>query len=337
MHNMWQSGETIMRSIASKAFWTVTLGAALTAGSSTAYAAACSAAFGAGFAASYACNSLGTPGGAGSPLGGITFLDPNTLLVGGTANQPGGDIRQVSVTRDAGGHIVGFGGSSTTYATAPHIDAGLTFGPGGVLFYTAWPVNQLGQIKPGSVVADRVIDLSLLSPSVSVSVGALTFVPAGFAGAGTAKMLTYDTSEWYSVAVTPDGTGTYDVSVTPGPTLSGGLEGAVYISGANPGFGGINRILVSEFDTGIVSAYEMDANGDPIVATRQEFLTGLIGAEGAVIDPLTGDFLFSTYGGGDQVVVVSVFVTTEPVPEPLTLAMLLSGLVGLGVARRRTA
>jgi hypothetical protein len=51
--------------------------------------------------------------------------------------------------------------------------------------------------------------------------------------------------------------------------------------------------LLSEFSAGEIGAYDIDANRDPILATRRDFLTGLTGAEGAVIDPLTGDFLFS--------------------------------------------
>ena len=44
-------------------------------------------------------------------------------------------------------------------------------------------------------------------------------------------------------------------------------------------------------------------------------MSGLEGAEGAVIDPITGDFLFSTFGGGDRVVVVSGFA--KPLPPPV--------------------
>jgi hypothetical protein len=36
-------------------------------------------------------------------------------------------------------------------------------------------------------------------------------------------------------------------------------------------------------------------------------VTGLTGAEGALIDPVTGDFLFSTFGGGDKVIRISGF------------------------------
>jgi hypothetical protein len=87
---------------------------------------------------------------------------------------------------------------------------------------------------------------------------------------------------------------------------------------------------VSEFQSpGRVSAYEVNANGDPIPSTRRTFIDGLDGAEGAAFDPLTGDFLFSTFGGGDLIVRVSV------VPEPATCALLVLGLAVMGVMRRQ--
>lgn len=59
-------------------------------------------------------------------------------------------------------------------------------------------------------------------------------------------------------------------------------------------------------------SYEIDSNGDPVLASKRAFLTGLSGAEGAAIDPLTGDFLFSTFGGGNRVLVIRGFVTPCP-------------------------
>ena len=77
-------------------------------------------------------------------------------------------------------------------------------------------------------------------------------------------------------------------------------------------------MLVSEYGSGRVAAFEVDADGDPLVATRRDFITGLSGAEGAFVDPVTGDFLFSTFGGGDRVIVVRGFappVSTPAVPR----------------------
>jgi hypothetical protein len=90
-------------------------------------------------------------------------------------------------------------------------------------------------------------------------------------------------------------------------------------------------MIVSEYSAGIVSTYEVDANGDPMVGTRRDFMTGLSGAEGAVIDPVTGDFLFSTFGGGSRVIVVSGFA----VPEPTTVVALGGSLLLLIALRRR--
>jgi hypothetical protein len=58
---------------------------------------------------------------------------------------------------------------------------------------------------------------------------------------------------------------------------------------------------------GKIASYETDGQGDPIPDTRRDFITGLSGAEGGTRDPVTGDFLFSTFGGGNRVIVVRGF------------------------------
>ncbi len=296
--------------------------------------------FGAPFVGSYTCNDLGSPTDVPSPLGGITFLDNSTLLIGGSANNPGGVIDKIGVTRGSGNHITGFSGSATLFSTAFDIDGGLSFGPGGVLFFTEYPVNALGEIKSGSASPDKTIDLNSLS--VDSSVGALAFVPAGFAGAGKFKLVVYNTPSWYEGTLTPDGSGTFDLSVVKKTTLNGGTdpEGMVYVHGSNPGFG-VDSILLSRYASGKIVAIDIDGNGDPIPATERDFLTGLSGAEGAVIDPLTGDFLFSTFGGGNRVVVISGFEAPPSdgvsVPEPGTLWLLAAGLATLLVQQRRRA
>ena len=61
-------------------------------------------------------------------------------------------------------------------------------------------------------------------------------------------------------------------------------------------------VLVAEWSAGNIVAYQITADGDPIPASRRVFVSGLTGAEGGMIDPLTGDYLFTTFGGGDRVI-----------------------------------
>ena len=263
--------------------------------------------FGANFAADYSFIDLGQPGGVPSRLGGVIFKpgDPNTLWIGGAANSPVGVLQEIAVTRDAQGHITAFSGTSTLHSPAPYVDGGLAFGPTGVLFFTEYPVNMLGEFKPGSTTVDKTVDLT--AAGVGSSVGAIQFVPAGFAGAGSFKILSFNTDQWYQADLVADSNGTFDVANAQlKTTLVGGLEGVVYVHGGNPGFAN-DSVLVCEYSSGNVGTYEIDANGDPVLASRQDFITGLSGAEGALIDPVTGDFLFSTFGSGDHVIVVRGF------------------------------
>ena len=92
----------------------------------------------------YSFTSLGTVTGVPTPYGGVTFMpgDPNTMLLGGSANNSAGAIYSVPVTRDPTGRMTGFG-TPTLFSTAPNIDGGLSFGPGGVLFFTRYSTNDI--------------------------------------------------------------------------------------------------------------------------------------------------------------------------------------------------
>jgi hypothetical protein len=291
------------------------------------------------FAGSYSAVSLGSPTGVPGPLGGITFLagDVNTLLVGGSANSFSADIFRIGLVRDVDGRITGFSGPAVFHANANGvsggIDGGLAYGPDGVLFYTTYSDNRLGQLKPGSTNPDKLIDLGPLG--VASSTGTLQFVPSGMPGAGRLKIASYNAEIWYDATIAPDGNGTFDVTLQGSPiTIGGGPEGIAYVPTGSPLFTAPS-VLVSEYRTGRVVTYEVNANGDPLVASRRVLLSGLSGAEGALIDPVTGDFLFSTFNGGNQLVRVSGFVAPpEPVPLPATLPLLL-GAVGVLLARRR--
>ena len=281
---------------------------------------------------------LGDPPGSIGNLGGLAFRpeDPDTLLIGGNATSIFGTINALGITRDADGHITGFDGRRTVVASAPGvtggIDGGLTFGPGGVLFYTTFRDNRLGQIKPGSTTPDRVIDLGALG--VARSTGSLQFVPADMPGSGRLKLLSFNASTWYDATVTPAADGSFDVT-RGGVSLfiGGGPEGVVYIRAGNPGFAR-DSILVSEWSLMRVVAYEIDANGDPIPDTRRVFITDLSSAQGAAVDPLTGDFLFSNYAGDERGVIVVGGFLPPPVPLPGTVWLFAPAVVGLALRRQ---
>lgn len=259
------------------------------------------------YAVNYTFTDLGSVPGVPTNYGGVTFKfdDSNVMLIGGLANNVGAQIYAIEVERDCDNHITGFVGRAQPFATASNIDGGLTYGPQNVLFFTTYNNNMLGQIEPGSTTPDLMINLTALG--VAASTGTLQFVPPGFPGAGRLKIASYNASRWYDAVVTPDGSGTYTVSgVTDMGVIGGGPEGIVFVAAGNPLFGE-DSAIVCEYSAGRVVTYELNDNGDPIVDTRRVFMTGLSGAEGATIDPVTGDFIFSTFGGGNRVIAVKGF------------------------------
>lgn len=143
------------------------------------------------FSTDYSFINLGAPAGVPGPFGGLTLLNSNanSLLLGGSATGGGGAIYSVPISRDGSGHITGFAGAATLFATAPFIDGGLAYGPGGVLFSTTYSNNTLVQYKPGSAAPDKVIDLNPLG--VTASTGTVAFVPSGFPGAGEIRIVSY--------------------------------------------------------------------------------------------------------------------------------------------------
>ena len=269
------------------------------------------------FAGSYSVKDLGPPPGLPSRLGGLTLKAGTTdrLLIGGEADGSTGALYEVRLNRDSGGHVSGFAGTAKRFADPAYNDGGVTYGPGNVLFLARWPTNELGQTKPGSTVTDKIIDVTPFG--VASSLVGLAFVPPGMPGAGRLKLVSYSGGQWYDAGVAADGSGTFNltgVTAVPGSTLTGGVVGFVYVNAGSRQFSGPS-MLVSEYSADGVAAYAVDGAGNPIPSTRRSFITGLDGADGAFIDPLTGDFLFSTFGGGDRVVVVRGFAS--PLPPPV--------------------
>ena len=135
--------------------------------------------------------------------------------------------------------------------------------------------------------------------------GGLAFVPVEMPGAGRLKITSTTRNVWYDATVTLDGSGTYTISRNPGVGVNLGAgvgpEGIVYVPPGSPLFPICQRPRSGVRARRASPSYQVNANGDPITSTRRTFISGLQNAEGAAVDPLTGDFLFSTFGNRSRV------------------------------------
>lgn len=245
--------------------------------------------------------------------GGMAFLpgDPNTLLIGGTANADVGALYSVGVVRGAGNHITGFAGPATFFSEAAFFDAGIAYGPGGVLFLSRYHpelnMAEIGEQKPGSTVTDKVVDLSMAPLSIPNGPGGLNFVPAGMPGAGQLKLSSYGDGRWYTLDLEDDGAGTFNVTAaTPTVTVGSCPEQFVYMPAGTPGFAA-DSLILTEYCAGVANAYQVDANGDPQISTLLTFVDALPAAEGLVADPMTGDLLFNEFGDPNRVLNVHAY------------------------------
>ena len=272
------------------------------------------------FDSNYSLVSVGSPPGVVWYYGGLTFKydDPNTLLIGGAAGSPVGHIYQIAVTRDGTGHITGFSGSATLYpgpnsTIGQYNDAGLAFGPANVLFVRRYPANELEQSRVGSLAPDKITNLASLG--VTGGGGSIGFVPPGFPGAGSMKLVSWGGGGWYHCEFAPDGNGTFNITSASLRATIGGPEGIAFVPPDSPVFPA-SSVLIVEYGYSKVVTAPLDANGDPIMAQSRDFIQNLPQASGACIDPVTGDFLFDTWGGSSEVMRVSGFATPTPTPSP---------------------
>lgn len=267
------------------------------------------------FNTDFLLSDLGPVPGLPTSFGGLFILpgEPNTLYIGGEADTSDGDLYRIDLVRDSAGLITGFSGSATQVAPAPFIDGGIGPDPGGLISFVQYDANAYAQIDGTGTIVNT-IDLAPLGiVSASTTLG---FIPAGFPGAGGMRIASWSGGEYYAVDYSVGAGGIISISsATQVSTLPGGPTGLAYVPQGsarfpNPSF------LVSEYSDDSVAAYEMNAQGDPVLASRRVFISGLTGALGAAIDPVTGSFLFSTFGGGDRVLVVSGFKAPPPVQPP---------------------
>jgi hypothetical protein len=148
------------------------------------------------YSGTYSITNLGSITGVPTDYGGLVFKDANTLWIGGSANDAGGLFYSVPVTRGAGNHIVSLG-TGTALGFGTRNDGGIVFGPSGVLFYTEYPTNNIGEVL--SPYSSDYKTVGLTAIGVASSVGAANFVPVGYNGAGQFKVVSYNTGGFYTV------------------------------------------------------------------------------------------------------------------------------------------
>ncbi len=276
-----------------------------------------------GYVSNYSLTVLGTPPGVPAQLGGVVMATRNTMLIGGAANGSLGAVYQINVIRNAQGSITGFDGVATQLSSAAFIDGGLFLFPNGTLGYTTFSNHTLGQIREGQSAPSRVTNLSPLG--ITSSTGTATVIPEGFPNSGKLIIGSYNGGQWYISPITPDPLepGLYNIGVPILPAVFTGCgpEGIVYVPTNSPQFE-TPTVLLSLFSCNVVRAYQVDANGLPVLATGTDFVTGLNGAEGGALDPWTNEFIFSTFGSGNRVIIVRGFgaPTSAPPCNPTDIA-----------------
>ena len=275
------------------------------------------------YATDYQTFELGAVPGVPDPLGGTTILhsDDDTLLIAGASEGPQGRIYSIGIERGPCGHILGFVGGPTEIAQTPYVDANLAYGPGDLLFYTRWPQFTINQLPAGATSSARETDLVALGMSNAgdSGPGGIAFVPPPLGAAGELRVVTWPAGHWYHIDLQPDGALFTIPSISTPVQLDNNPGGFAYVPAGSAGFP-VQSVIVAEWRTtgqagDRVATYEVDDSGDPIKATRKEFFTAFPRPWGAYFEPITGDYLFLTWGATppDRVFIVQGF---EPPPPP---------------------
>lgn len=267
------------------------------------------------YAPFYTAYDLGpVPGMPAGHLGGCTLLDPSTLLFAGESEASTGGLYSIELQRGPCGHIVGFKGAAKKLATTPYIDANLLWLPSGTLLYSQWPQNKLSVLPSGATAPARDLDLAPLG--VDSSIGGIGFVPKSYAAEGQLRGVTWSAGNWFHLDLVPDGASWKVTGATKKVTLPNGPGGFAYVPAGSPGFAE-NRIILSEWSADSVATYAVDPQGDPDPASRKAFFTKFTKPWGAYFDPVSGDFLFLTWGPApDRLYVVQGFSKPPPPPPP---------------------
>jgi hypothetical protein len=272
------------------------------------------------FDTTYRAFALGVVPGVPNPLGGavVASADRDTLLIAGSSETSDGGIYSIRVRRSCGGHIVAFEGTATRVADAPYVDANLVYGAQDLLLFTGWPEYSLGQLPAGAPAPSQTTDLRTLGIVTmdDSGPGGLGFVPPGLASAGELRLVTWPAGHWYHVGATFGGSAYTIDSLATNVTVPNNPGGFAYVPAGSQNFPN-QSIIVAEWSQtdstkDRVVVYEVDGAGDPQLPTRREFFAKFPRPWGAYFEPVTGDYIFLTWGAGDD----RVYIVQGFVPPP---------------------
>lgn len=244
--------------------------------------------------------------------------DGSTILIGVNGNLPNSAIFSAPVLRDpVSQRVVGFG-TSSFFAPAPYLDAGLEIGPNGHLFYSEFPTTNLGQFVNGTLYQHPFI-------GIAGTLGGLTFVPAGMPNAGTMLVSSFSGNEIYAISTVVGQNGDL---VPTGATLFATmpvnhLEGMRFIpSGPFAG-----DLLVCDFnDPGTLWRVDIDpSTGQPVGGAVNSSAVPFIGnfdlQDGIAFDPITSDLFITDWQSFLVTQITGLSTLDSLVPNRTTLSV----------------
>jgi hypothetical protein len=252
-------------------------------------------------------------------LGGMAIdsTNPNLFYVIDHSEYSSANLFQVTVTRDACGHVSGWAGDALLVAHVPYGDAGLLHGPKGSLVYSDYVSNRIWQLPAWSSASPPTAALYADMSARGVTPGTiagLAWVPAGYSNAGALMGLVYNGYGFFSIPFTADSsTGEMTFSnVSLEATLpTSGHGGIVYVPAGSPVLAS-RGLLTENYRTGQIEYYPTSATGVPDPAQMTPFLTGAGGPWGGGFqDPISGDVYWTAWSGDDRVHVISGFTLLE--------------------------